>query len=60
MNKEELPSVLKASDVSQFLRISPRYAYEIMERKDFPMIKIGRAKRVMREEFLDWISKQRA
>ena len=54
-----LPEVLRASDVSTFLNVSERYAYEIMERNDFPTIRIGRSKRVMRDDFLNWLENQR-
>ena len=56
----DLPSVLKPADVSQFLNISIRYAYEVMARSDFPTLQIGRSKRVMREDFLKWVEKQKA
>ncbi|MED3575785.1 helix-turn-helix domain-containing protein [Cytobacillus praedii] len=55
----ELPSVLKAKDISQFLNVSIRFAYEIMEHTDFPTIRIGRSKRVMKQDFLNWIDKQK-
>jgi excisionase family DNA binding protein len=55
----DLPNVLKASDISKFLNISSRFAYEIMERSDFPIIRIGRSKRVMREDFLKWLEQQK-
>lgn len=54
-----LPEVLKAKDVSNFLNISIRYAYEIMEHKDFPTIRIGRSKRVMKQDFLNWLEEQK-
>ncbi|MCK6203974.1 helix-turn-helix domain-containing protein [Bacillus infantis] len=56
----QLPEVLKAADISRFLQVSPRYAYEIMERKDFPLLRVGRAKRVMKDDFLKWIEAQKA
>lgn len=56
----ELPTSLKASDVSKFLNVSQRYAYEIMERSDFPTVRFGKnAKRVMRDDFLAWVEKQK-
>lgn len=54
-----LPEVLKAKDISSYLNVSPRYAYEIMNRTDFPTIRIGRTKRVMREDFLTWLEQQK-
>lgn len=55
----DLPVVLKPTDVSKFLNVSTRWAYEIMGRNDFPAIVIGRTKRVMRDDFLQWIDKQK-
>lgn len=55
----ELPEVLKAKDVSDFLNVSSRYAYEIMERNDFPTIRIGRSKRVLKEDFFKWLNSQK-
>lgn len=59
MEVASMPPVLKASDVAKFLNISSRYAYEIMERTDFPTLKLGRSKRVMRDDFLIWVNKQK-
>lgn len=56
---DNLPEVLKAKDVSAFLNISLRYAYEIMEHRDFPTIRIGKTKRVMKQDFLNWIEQQK-
>lgn len=55
----DLPEVLKPKDVSKFLNVSPRYAYDIMSRNDFPAIIIGSTKRVMREDFLAWVQNQK-
>lgn len=55
----DLPSVLKPKDVAGFLNVSARYAYDIMSRSDFPAIIIGSTKRVMREDFLKWVEKQK-
>jgi len=50
--------VLTAQDISKVLKVSRATAYEIMERDDFPTIRIGRNKRVMAHEFLKWIENQ--
>ena len=39
--------VLTAQDIAKILKVSRATAYEIMERTDFPTIRIGRNKRVM-------------
>lgn len=60
MHKEkvDLPLILKATHISEILQVSQRVAYEIMERSDFPLIRIGRCKRVSREEFFRWLDGQ--
>jgi len=42
-----------AKDISDVLIITKPTAYEIMEKTDFPLIKIGRCKR--RDAFFQWI-----
>lgn len=54
---DSYPIVLTAKEISRILLISKPTAYEIMERNDFPLIRIGRCKRVMRDEFFTWLSK---
>ena len=55
-NKESYPLVLTAVDISEILQISKPTAYELMDKSDFPLIKIGRCKRVLREDFFLWLS----
>jgi excisionase family DNA binding protein len=43
--------VLTITEITEILRIGKRVAYELMEQKDFPTIKIGRLKRVNRDAF---------
>ena len=50
--------VLTAQDIAKILKVSRATAYEIMERNDFPIIRIGRNKRVMAHEFVAWIENQ--
>ncbi|GGA40576.1 helix-turn-helix domain-containing protein [Psychrobacillus lasiicapitis] len=54
--KESYPIVLTAVDICEILQISKPSAYELMDRYDFPLIKIGRCKRVLRDEFFLWLS----
>ena len=55
--KDDFPLILTATDISEIIFVSKRIAYEIMERPDFPLIRIGRCKRVLREEFFYWLEK---
>ena len=50
------PMVLTAADISEILKISKPSAYELMKRDDFPLIKIGRCKRVLKEQFFVWLN----
>lgn len=53
---EDLPAILTAQDIAEYLRISERRAYELMGLKSFPLIQgLGRSKRVTRESFKQWL-----
>lgn len=56
--KEDFPLILQAHHVADILCISRRKAYEVMEYKGFPLIRVGRAKRVGRDAFFQWIENQ--
>lgn len=58
MNKSDLgdyPVILTAQDISQILKVSKPTAYEIMKYTDFPILEIGRCKRVLRDDFFEWL-----
>ncbi|WP_100406230.1 MerR family transcriptional regulator [Bacillus solitudinis] len=57
-NQEDYPILMQAPHVAEIVGVSLRIAYEIMERKDFPLIRIGRAKRVEKEAFFNWLIEQ--
>ncbi|PAE18294.1 helix-turn-helix domain-containing protein [Robertmurraya siralis] len=54
--EKNFPIILTASDISDILKISKPTAYEIMKQPNFPLIQIGRSKRVRRDEFFLWLS----
>ncbi|UAL49742.1 helix-turn-helix domain-containing protein (plasmid) [Sutcliffiella horikoshii] len=54
---DEYPLVFGAEVISEVLNISLRKAYDIMEQKDFPLVRIGRHKKVTREAFFQWLQK---
>jgi excisionase family DNA binding protein len=56
--KEDYPLILTVKDIQEILGIGKRVAYELMERTDFPMVRIGRLKRVNRDAFFEWIEQQ--
>ena len=55
-NIEDYPMILTAEHIAEILMVSKPTAYELMNRHDFPLIKIGRCKRVLRDEFFLWLS----
>lgn len=57
LEADELPPVLTVSEVAQYLRISRTMAYELTKHKDFPAVRVGRAVRVPRDNFLRWIER---
>lgn len=59
INIEQLPHIMTAKDVQDFLQISKSRAYELFKVKGFPTIIIGGNKRVKRDEFLKWVEKHK-
>ncbi|NBI30926.1 DNA-binding protein [Chengkuizengella sp. YPA3-1-1] len=55
---QDLPDILSAQHIKKILHISERRAYEIMELKSFPLIRIGRSKRVSKDSFFSWLHEQ--
>lgn len=51
---KQFPLVLTARDISEILQISKPSAYELMNQSDFPLLRIGRCKRVLRDQFIIW------
>ncbi len=54
----EYPLILTVDHISEIMGVSKRIAYELMEQKGFPLIRVGRLKRVNREAFFGWLEKQ--
>jgi len=58
-NKKEYPVILTAKDISEILKVSKPTAYSLMNQVDFPLLRIGRCKRVLRDNFFEWLSNRR-
>ncbi len=54
-NNDELPLTMNAKDVAGYLNISLSCAYQVMNSRDFPVLKIGKRLIVTRQHFLDWL-----
>jgi excisionase family DNA binding protein len=58
MTKEQYPLILNAAHIAEIMGVSKRIAYEIMEYKGFPLVRVGRLKRVNKESFFNWLDSQ--
>ena len=55
---DELPLFLNAETVAKLLGISPSSGYELMHRKDFPVLRIGNRMVVPKERFREWVEEK--
>jgi len=53
-----LPAVLTVEQVQKILGLSRPKTYELVNTAGFPTIRIGRAIRVPREAFMQWMDQQ--
>ena len=53
---EDLPATLSATDISKYLGISKANSYQLMNRSDFPTLKLGKRKLVPKDKFLIWVN----
>lgn len=49
---------MNVSDLQQALGIGRRHAYELVNRADFPAIRLGKRILVPRDAFLRWLERQ--
>ena len=56
-NLKDLPGVLSAGDLADALGISSATAYNLLHRKDFPTLHIGKRLLVTRENLLAWMER---
>ncbi|EGK10199.1 MAG: helix-turn-helix domain-containing protein [Firmicutes bacterium] len=56
LQQNQLPEVLHVDDVERILRVSHYTALELMKKKEFPSLKLGRSHKIPRDEFLRWLS----
>ena len=57
-NYDELPLFLSAKLVAQTLGVARATAYELMNEKDFPAIRVGSRIVVPKEKFCQWVERQ--
>ena len=59
MSKEifaDLPDVITAEQLASALQISKSGAYALLNRSDFPTLRIGGRKMVMKKYLLEWLN----
>ena len=54
---KELSLFLKAATVTKVLGVSPSSGYELMHEADFPVLKIGNKCVILKEKFVEWVSR---
>lgn len=54
----DYPLMLTAEHIAEIMGVSKRIAYELMEYKGFPLIRVGRLKKTNRDAFFGWLEKQ--
>ena len=52
---ENLPDVMDAKQLADVLHISKAGAYNLLNSQDFPTLRIGGRKLVMKQDFLEWL-----
>ena len=52
---ETMPDVMDAKQLAQALQISKAGAYNLLNDLDFPTLRIGGRKLVMKQDLLDWL-----
>ena len=59
-SNDQLPCMLNANDIKEYMRISRAEAYEQMHAEGFPLIRIGKRMLASRDKFLEWVDNQTA
>ena len=59
-SNDQLPCMLNADKIANYMRISRTQAYEQMHAEGFPLIRIGKRMLAPRDKFLQWVDEQTA
>ena len=54
----DLPDVLTAEQLATALQLSKSCAYNLLSRPDFPTLRIGGRKMVMKNDLLEWLRRR--
>ena len=56
---EDMPDVMDAKQLAEALQISKAGAYNLLSSPDFPTLRIGGRKLVMKNELVEWLKSKR-
>ena len=56
---ETMPDVMDAKQIAEALQISKAGAYNLLNSPDFPTLRIGGSKLVMKNELVEWLTEKR-
>ncbi len=56
---QEEPVLLRADQVCRILNLGRSKVFELLASQQIPSISIGRSRRVLRADLMEWIEKQR-
>ena len=59
-SNDQLPCMLNANMIAEYMEISRAGAYELMRSEGFPLIRIGKRMIVPKDKFLQWVDEQTA
>jgi excisionase family DNA binding protein len=58
--EREQPLLLKPAQVCELVNLGRSKVYELLASQQIPSISVGRSRRVLREDLLAWIERQRS
>ncbi|MTV25164.1 helix-turn-helix domain-containing protein [Nitriliruptoraceae bacterium ZYF776] len=54
-DQDELPMVLRVSEVAELLRVDPDTVYSMVRRGELPVIRVGRVFRFSRDQLIQFV-----
>ena len=55
---ENMPDVMDAKQIAEALHLSKAGAYNLLNNPDFPTLRIGGRKLVLKQELIEWLKSQ--
>lgn len=58
LDKNGLPKTISPTQLKEYLGCSHAKLYELVARRDFPSVKIGKRYYILYDEFIKWLEKE--